>query len=559
MLVPVGCSAARQRRRRVMWLIGAWAVTVWTLWSVWPVQPRLTLESREHLQIVGITPDSRSLVSLTRRAWQEKVKSQETGDEAVDSCQEVWSGPIQVWDLQTGAMRRIGLPRQKNDIAKFWTSGNDETSMIDPDHWGVTCLPQPFDGRKLRLLQWIPDGESLFVEVDLDQGTTSETQLPKRDHHEGTQFHFSPSGRWSVEEQPVENDQDQHHETLAVYDTRTGVEILRFDAVDGIGQDCFSADETQFSFSANGYNKEEIATTQIWQLEPAKLLQVIPRRLGGMAFSPDKKWIASAGYFHGVEVIEVATGNVVHQFSTPNEEVRLRKPAFSPDATHLIAYEYLRGGASGMAPKHEMISEIHVWHLPTGGHHAQYLSTKHIDYFDPSLCEDGWLGQATPLIVGNKERLFDVLTGKTKLLIPTGTTAESLSSTAQMVVLQRLQDSRVNRMLSYLDSWNIPYWDFLRQDKDDSELLVVNMLAGRAQATVPFSHTWGDHSIVTPHNFVMSSDERSVVTVSSDPSLVRVWDIPPRHPILSPLVWSLFVPIIFGVFWWLNSSRLRRQ
>ena len=205
-------------------------------------------------------------------------------------------------------------------------------------------------------------------------------------------------------------------------------------------------------------------------------------------------------------------------------------------------------------------SEIHVWHLPTG-RHAQYLSTNHIDYFDPNLCKDGWLEQATPFIVGNKERLFDVLTGKTKLLIPTGTTAESLSPTGQTVVLQRLQESRVNRMLSCLDLWNVPYWEFLRQDKDSSELLVVDVLSGRTQATVPFGHTWGDDSIVTPHNFVMSPDQRSVVTVSSDPSVIRVWNIPPRRPMLPPppLAWSMVVPIILGVFWWRNSSRLRRQ
>ena len=556
MLVPVGCSAARQRRRRVMWLIGAWAVTVWTLWSVWPVQPRLTLESREHFQIVGITPDSRSLVSLTRRAWQEKVKSQETGDEAVDSCQEVWSGPIQVWDLQTGAMRRIGLPRQKNDIAKFWTSGNDETSMIDPDHWGVTCLPQPFDGRKLRLLQWIPDGESLFVEVDLDQGTTSETQLPKRDHHEGTQFHFSPSGRWSVEEQPVENDQDQHHETLAVYDTRTGVEILRFDAVDGIGQDCFSADETQFSFSANGYNKEEIATTQIWQLEPAKLLQVIPRRLGGMAFSPDKKWIASAGYFHGVEVIEVATGNVVHQFSTPNEEVRLRKPAFSPDATQLIAYDYIRGGTSGGVPSHCVISEIHTWHLPTG-RHQQYLSQSQFDYQDPNLCEDGYSDQSTPQIVDDNERLFDVVSGKTVFSIPPGTTVETLSPTGKTIVLHRLNESRVNQILSKLSMWKIPYPHFLWQNEGRDELLLCDAAFGQIRGALPFP---SGHSPIVREDLALSPDERTLVTVPTNSlPVAHVWDVPPKRPMLPSLAWSMVVPIIFGVIWWLNSSRLRRQ
>ncbi len=537
---PAESPVRNRGRRRRVWLFAVWAATAATLWWVWPMRPRLTLGDGENVRIVGITPDSRRLVALTRRAGLVNRNGE-------PKYPPFWSGPIQVWDLQTGERRSIGLPGQSDSGVRVPTSKEfllDE--LVDPDAHvlEVACPPDPFRDGLLHLVQTNRADERWSVAIDLAKGTTTRVRMPAWTDLSRWRTSSSRSGRWCVEQPLVDDSQNRYHQRLQVIDTHSGAVVIDFDAVDGIYSHCFSEDETLLAFNAG--NSSANNSTHVWRLEPLEQLLTIPRGLGGLAFSPDKKWLASADY-GGVEVFDVATGRVTHQF--PVDGAQLRKPAFTVDGSHVIAYRYFRGGGTGMAPKHCLISEIHVWNLRTGGY-ASYLSPKFIDFYDPNLCGDGWSDQTTPLIVGDKERLFDVLTGKTIFVIPPGTTAETLSPSARTVILQRQLESKLNRMLDRLAQWNVPIPALMWQDEHRSELLVCDVLTRRIRASLPFDDTW-----VTPAHLVLSPDERTLITVShSDPPVISVWDFPPRRPFIRPFAWSLLIPTIL-VLW----SRWRRR
>ncbi|MCX7408768.1 MAG: WD40 repeat domain-containing protein [Planctomycetales bacterium] len=531
--------------RVVAWLLSLWIVTGCLLWSIWPVRPRLILSSGEAFRIVGITPDSRSVVARSRRTKLQSRDSTAVADaEGVyRDTESLWSGPIQVWDLQTGQVRSIGLPGQSNEGLVIPTNGDFEPARIDPDAWIVTCPAEPFRDRRLRLVQTNRDDERWSVTVDLDAGTTTRVRMP--DCSVQNLWHTAPSktGRWCLDQLPIEGTENPHHQRLRVLDTTSSESVvIDFQALNGIDNHCFSEDETQFAFSASlDRNDSEQGTTQVWQLQPPKLLKIFDRSLGGMAYSPDKKWIASADYA-GVEVLEIETGRVLHQF--PVEGVGLRKPVFTADGVQLLAYDYLRGGAGGVPPFHCVISEVHAWNLQTGGH-LKYLQQEHRDFFDPNFCEDGWGDQTTPRIVGDDghaARLFDVLTGQTVFSIPKGTTVEVLSPSGRTVILLRRLESRFNKVLDQLQKWNIPIPGFLWQHRERGELLVCDVPTGRVRGRLPFDDLW-----ITREKLVLSPDERTLVTTADDPGsgvpVVSVWDCPPHTPVQGPLVWSLLAPL----------------
>ena len=542
-----GRLVVNNRRRVVAWLLGLWIVTACLLWAIWPVRPRLILSSGEAFRIVGITPDSRSVVALS---WRAKLESRDstapsTDERGIDEDPEgFWSGPIQVWDLQTGQVRSIGLPGQSNEGLVIPTNGSHEPARIDPDGWTVACPPEPFLDRLLRLVQTNRDGERWSVTVDLAAGKTTRVRMP--DYPDQNLWHnsLSKTGRWWLEHFPIEDTKNPRHQQLRVLDTTSSKSVvIDFQALNGIDNHCFSEDETHFAFSANSnHNDSKQGTTQVWQLQPPKLLKVFDRSLGGMAFSPDKKWIASIAY-KGVEVLDIETGRVMHQF-LPVKGFQLRKPVFTADGVHLMAFDYARGGGSGVAPFHGVISEVHAWNLQTGGH-LKYLPQNHREFFDPQLCMNGWGDGATPRIVGSHgqdARLFDVLTEQTVFSIPEGTTVETLSPSGRTVILHRSLESRFNKVLDQLKKWNIPIPDFLWQNRRSDELLVCDVPTGRVRGRLPFDDSW-----ITPAKLVLSPDERTLVTTAddsdSDVPTTSVWDCPPRTPVQGPLVWSLLAPL----------------
>ena len=472
-----------------------------------------------------------------------------TGSAEDQKHESVFSGPVQIWDLTTGQVRLIELPEQAHSDRLVPTNYSDELIPLDPQGWMVEHTVIAKESSTLCLIQKNRHGERLSVRIDLDRGTVSRVQMPSHCDKPDIETSVSHSGRWCVEVERVEG-RDSLHEQLKLIDTLSGRNAIEFDAVHGMQTHSFSDDETLFAFSASDDSND--GTTQIWQLDPPRQLRVIPHMLGGIAFSPDHKSIASADY-RSVEVLDIETGALVHHFTLP--DVSLQQPYFSPDGTTLIAYAYMRGGGSGIAPSHCIISEVHVWNLETLNQSTFLPSHISNDFSDPNLCHDGWSDHTTPLVIADHERLIDLVTGQTVLRIPDKTSVESFLPSGRTVVLLQSSQSPLNKLMKQLRGWKVPIPATWWMDDDQSCLEIRDVPSGKLRCWIPYNGLW-----VTRGSLLISPDEKTWVTVNmnDDESVVaQVWDMPARRAWLQPLLWSLLAPAcwLFGVKW----SQLRRR
>ncbi len=508
--------ADSNRSVRYRWpLIVSWAITAVGLWWIWPIQPRQIIEG-QYLSFAGITPDNRSLVALTLRA----VKR----DDDDETNYPMWSGPIRVFDLQSGRQRSIPLPWQDDsghlEATHNW---NRPDGLIDPDRWRVSYSKAPLQGREFRLVQTNRFNHRWSVRVNLDTGATTRIRLPvDLPTPQWAPYKTSQTGRWLANCQGP-------RERLQVIDLQSGsVVVDSFGPPDDL---CFSPDESLFAFSIT--NSEDDGWTEIWQLEPAKLLRVIDRAVGGMAISPDNHWLADPN-----EIFEISTGRLVHQRSTTSAD-GVRDATFTSDGQCLISYSE-PPGLSNYTPSRREIAELRLWN-PVSGQFTRYRSTDRNYFTDPNPCEDRWLDPSKPLVVGDGKRLIDVQTGQTMFQIPSGATVKLCSPDNRIVVLERAFESRWNRILDQLSNWKVPVPKSIRQNDDRSELLICEAPSGRILARLP-----RDHYQTAYQDLLVSPDGRTLVTTSTsaaDEPVIQIWDIPPRSPFLLPLAWALLAPI----------------
>ncbi len=260
-------------KSRIGLMIVAWAAIAAGLWRVWPIQPRLTLQDRGLHVLQGITPDSLSLVALTRRGvnWPDDPEYYR------------WytSGPVQVWDLQSGKHQLIPLPFQKT-VSRSELLSHDEVVLYDPDPCDVQLPPEPYSTRQghrvMTLVQSNRKNECWKVEINLDDEHSSPFRLPNADPTpQHTETLMSRTGRWYASGHGPE-------EELRVIDQQAGTVALDIDA--SPYSLCFSHDETLFAFTTR---KNEDDLVQVWQLQPLKKLH----DLRVLAISHDNKLLAT--------------------------------------------------------------------------------------------------------------------------------------------------------------------------------------------------------------------------------------------------------------------------
>lgn len=494
-------------------LLVCWSITAVGLWWIWPIQPRQIIEG-QYLSFAGITPDNRSLVALTLRA----VKRDD------ETNYPMWSGPIRVFDLRSGRQRSVPFPWQDDSGHLEATHNlNRPDGLIDPDNWRVSYSTAPLQGREFRLVQTNRFNHRWSVRVNLDTGATTRIRLPVDfPTPQWAPYKMSHTGRWLANCQGP-------RERLQVIDLQSGNVV-----VDSFGPPndlCFSPDESLFAFSAT--DSEDNGSTEIWQLEPARLLRVIDRAMGGMAISPDNHWLADLS-----EVFEISTGQLAHQISMTNAG-GFQDATFTSDGQCLISYSEPHVIYTHPIGRRE-IAEVHAWN-PATGQSTRYRSTDRNYFTDPNPCEDSWLDPSKPMVVGDGKRLIDVQTGQTMFQIPSGATVELCSPDNHIVVLKRAFESRWNRILDQLSNWKVPIPNALRQNDDRSELLICEAPSGRILARLPRDHYQTDHQ-----DLMVSPDGRTLVTTSissSDEPVIRIWDIPPRGPVLLPMTWGLLAPL----------------
>lgn len=415
--------------------------------------------------------------------------------------------------------------------------------MVDPDGWYLSFPAAPFEGQHCFLVQQNQIGQRYAVDLDVARAVVNATRLPDRelfDEHapdDSTESRLSSKGRWIADirhtEKPTRDTsgREESTESLTLINTTTGE--FRRDFVTATYVDvCFSDDESLIAISEE--QEDRSAKTTVWNLDRFQEMQSVKiAHVGYMSFSPTKRWIA-IGDYDKIRIWNIRTGELIHDLSPHHMQMHALK--FSSDERYLTGYDYLRGGASGPSPDHCMISEVYVWDLEKG----EYLGNRvpaHVYFFDPNLCEDGWLDQKTPLIVQDENRLLDVKTGETTFQIPEHTTVEIARQEANLVVLNRPCASQRGRLSQWLRKWNIRILDFLLSSDDERSQLLISK-SGRIRFTLP-----SDHYRISSSALLLSPDAKMLITKSNSSStFIKIWDLTAPRPWLKILGWSLVVP-----------------
>lgn len=518
------------RRRSLYAVIVVWAIIAAMLWRLWPLQPRFALEQHHPYALFGISADSHYLVAYSNRTTLTDDK-----DYTVFA-----SGPLQVWDLQTGRHRFIDLPFQKK-LDRPDPSGADEEAMLDPDGWWTQTPPEPFQGSTFTLIQTNQQNESWKVQVNLDDGSTTQVRLPDFDPTpEYSPSQMSRTGRWSA----GGHGQD---EKLRVIDQKSGTIVLDLDLV--LDTLSFSYDETLLAFVATDSEGDE--ATQIWQLQPLKHLHTFTENEHrNLAISNDNKWLATHDH-----ILDLATLEPVVKLEL-DQTASFRKPRFTPDGRFLVAYGYLRGGTSGIPGPHCDISEVHVWDLVTKKD-RRFISDQGKYFVDPNACADAWTQPTTPLIVQKDTSLLDVRTGDSILEVPDGTTVEFLDD--RWVIVQKPVDIQPNAVFDLLVRWNVPFISaMLNVGITKTELLLYDRHSRQLSFQLP-----PNEYATAYRSLLVSPDGRTLVTsIYSDEGEEshRVWNLPTQKSLLAPLAWSLLIPGI-AVLWslwrrWRTRARI---
>jgi WD40 repeat protein len=136
--------------------------------------------------------------------------------------------------------------------------------------------------------------------------------------------------------------------SVRVWDTRTGklTKVLKVDSY-AVFRAAISPNGTYVAGASQDGRVLvwNLATgKEAWSLQPSESVTAL-------AFSPDSKWLARAGYGDGVHILDVASGRLVLELRG-HERNRVMCVAYSPDGNRLAT-----GGQNGM---------IKLWDLQTG-------------------------------------------------------------------------------------------------------------------------------------------------------------------------------------------------
>ncbi len=338
------------------------------IWSVDNGQLLKILEHRRGVNSVAFSPDGKILVTgdESGNAYIWKWETEEnpillqghTGvifsvafdpnGKLVATASE--DGTARIWDANTAAEVAI-LRGHKNwvtyisfssDGGNVFTLSADDTVRV----WEITSGQDSIvlNGHKGELNNGAFSPDDNFVITSSDDGTARIWNANTGDNIfvlEGgpggvTGALFSPDGSWAVS-----SGEDQ---TTRIWNVKTGKEVVTLDgwiSASGL-TDFFNI--TPFSPDSKQITTVDGISAKIWDVDTGQLFKDIPGPVSGAQhaiFSPDGKYIATAGLTLPVRIIDVNTGKVVFDYcvetcSANNAGNIVNSLTFSPDGESLI-------------------------------------------------------------------------------------------------------------------------------------------------------------------------------------------------------------------------------
>lgn len=544
--------------RRTSGLITAWLITAACLYYVWPPQPCLTLGRGEHLKIVGITPNSRTLVALTKRAQPNVGQVVSSGTPPQYSGW--WSGPIQLWDLPSGRRRSVCVPEEACE-GPLVEVDPGEVAMLEPNGWSVAPVrPTHFVRSKFLYRHLTYRGSDVLTVLDLESG---KTVFQMSDGYNSDAI-VSPTGKWFATTRKGE----ANDESLVIISIDAGQELTPFwqsESPYSSVNFCFSSDDSLLAISFDRNDGE--GETQVWRMADRELIAKLNASLYHLAFSSGQTMLAGIGWSgsgesNAVIVFDVTTGTVRRQF--PLEKSVLgdddfcwgenpNRLKFSPDDRFLISYEGLRGALGGQLPPWDFFSQVNVWNLHTGQKTTYEPSESEAAWFvliDPDVTDEYGSRQTTPNIVCFRKRIVDLSSGRELRRIPENTDPSRLTHDQRIAVLHEQKSSVFYVILSAVAGWGVPLPGWLDVPDRHANLVIYDVRTSRTISKLSDQDQlcW------------LSPDEKTLVTTSvSGPPAIYVWDFPPSKPVLKPLAWSMLTPLLLMLLRIRSQLRGRNQ
>lgn len=428
---------------------------------------------------------------------------------------------------------------------------------------------EPIIGRFCNLIQTDRFGERWAVQLDLDRGVNTKTQLPDlKDNLERPNSILSRMGRWVADLCPVESQNNKPSYVLRVVDTKSGKVTANFH-IEHWSQFIFSDDETLIAVVEPRPERtttnldDETATTTIWSLQPLQELLKIEQNLVNVRFSPSNRRIACYDSSSDIVVIDTHTGETLNRLTSSNGGKRNQVPwdhepdrfRFSADERRLIGFDGLQGGWGGPGPHHCLISEVWIWDLKTDVLVA-HLKNKAGNYWEPQFCEDGLDHQITPTLLSDDQRIFNVETGETILRLPNGiVSAELVQVENGIAVLTRHTEPHFKGLIQLLSRWRTVIPGFFKQNTDLPDITVVHIPFRLTRMVLPRA----DY-VAEWRSMLLSPDGTKLITKSYDARneiAVEVWDLSIYRYLIELIIRSLPAPVIFLICQYYQKRQIR--
>ncbi len=537
----------------------AWGVSFLLIITLSPVQARMTIAldaDAKHTvdnSIVGITPDGQELVVFTRHG----DRPDRTMGIPTD-WGEVNSGPLHLWNLQTGERRTVCLPFQ--DCNGPIDPKSPRHLRVDPKVWTAELVnPAPMRGRWLQchFEPWkqLKDNQTRLANllVQLDSGgyhfaaDTEETT---------SSLELSRTGRWFVDVSTRRKfSKDSPRNRLRVRVTDTGQELFAFEIPRYFSEWVFSPDDDLFAHSTRWISdgdSDDAGRLRVWQLDPFKLLYQIENSDSAPVFSEDGRQLAivlDEPTQSRILVMEARSGrrlveHILHPKPLP--AYQFHRLHFSADGRWLY---YSRSEKNPPVDNHNISTGFAIdlqANTRTELSETRYNVRWHAYDRHASLPSIG---------INDDGDVIELPTGRVLRKLAENEDSEYISGDGRILLLRQSDPggTPLMRALDYLESVNVPAPTALRDwaSRPPDEWIFLDLatqrVLGRMPAQVYLKH-W------------LSPDERTFVTQPMDGSLVaHIWDFPPRKPWRSAALWALIGPTLVLLWCWMRSRSLANR